>query len=154
VLRKVSMGLGLGALIVAMGAGGVAAKPSSKKTKIHCTATAYNVAYPQLSGLALGVLKCSQPFGDGVQKANNKTSVTGTRLTVTGTFTNYFDNGTNHGSIHLSGTIGSGEITASGSLSITGGTGAYKHVAGTGRATCTTRDAGKTFDCTVSGTMV
>jgi hypothetical protein len=156
VRRRLSTVLGLSAslagLVVAIAVSGAAAKSSRGKTKVHCTATAYNVSYPQLSGLALGVLKCSKPFGNGLQKATNTTSVTGTTVNVTGAFTNYFANGTNRGTIKLTGTIGSGQISVSGPLRITGGTGAYKHMKGSGNVTCTTTDAGKTFNCTVNGT--
>lgn len=143
----------LGAMMVAVGANGAAANPAGKTTKIRCTSTVYNVSYPQLSGLSFGALKCSKPFGAGVQKGTSKASIVGTRVSVSGTFKNFFTNGTNHGPIKLSGTVGSGAITASGSVNITGGTGAYRHTKGTGKATCTTTDAGKTYSCTVRGKL-
>ena len=154
-MRTFFKGFGLigcsGALVVLLGAGGVAAKPPAKQVKVSCTSTAYNVSYPQLSGLALGVLQCSKPFGSGVQKAKNKATIAGTKVTVTGTFTNYFASGTNHGTLQLSGTLSTGAINASGHLTVTGGTGAYKHIKGTGTVSCTTKDAGKTYKCKVSG---
>jgi hypothetical protein len=154
--RRFLTGLALigcsGAALGAVSAGGVAAKPATQRTKVSCTAQAYNVSAPSLSGLALAVVDCSKPFGAGVQKATNTTSVVGSTLNVTGTFKNFFDNGTNHGTIKLTGKLTSGTITASGPLTITGGTGRYNHIKGKGKATCTTSDAGKTFYCTVSGT--
>ena len=143
----------LGVVTFAVGASGAAAKPAGKAAKIRCTSTVYNVSYPQLSGLLFGVLKCSKPFGAGVQEGTSKATIVGTQLSVTGKFKNFFDNGTNHGTIKLSGTISSGAITASGSVMVTGGTGAYKHMKAEGKTTCTTTDGGKTYSCTVSGTL-
>ena len=140
-----------GVLVIALSAASVAAKSSAKTRRLSCTATAYNVDFPQLSGLAFGQLHCSKPFGTGVQRAHNKASVAGSTEKVTGSFKNFFDDGTTSGTLKLSGPIGSGAITVTGSVTVTGGTGVYKHMRGTGRTTCTTTDAGKTFHCTVKG---
>ena len=145
----VLIGTLVGAL-VASGASGVAAESRATRSKAHCTVQAYNVSYPQLSGLVFSLLKCSKPFGRGVQEANTKTSLVGTTLNVSATFENFFRNGTNRGTIDLSGAVGSGAISARGSVHIVGGTGAYKHMKATGRATCTTTDVGKTYTCTVT----
>jgi hypothetical protein len=111
------------------------------------------VSSPNLSGLTFAALKCSKPFGAGVQQGTFAESIVGTQLSATGTFKNFYDDGTNHGSYKLSGTVGTGTITASGSVKVTGGTGAYKNMTGTGKLTCTTTDAGKIYDCTTSGTL-
>ncbi len=140
-----------GCALVAVGVGSVAARPAAKRTHVRCTATAYNVSYPQLSGLAFGNLKCSKPFGTGVQRAINTASVVGTSVNVTGRFRNYFDHGTEFGTLKLSGTLNGAVVTASGPVTIKGGTGAYKGIKGTGKVTCTTKDAGKTYSCTVTG---
>lgn len=81
----------------------------------------------------LAVLKCSKPFGHGLQQATSKTTVAGARLTVTGRLKNFFDNGTNHGTYELSGTVAAGTIAADGSVKITGGTGAYRNMTGTAK---------------------
>ena len=141
-----------GALFVALGSSGAAARPGKKTTKLSCTSTSYNVSYPQLSGLTFGILKCGKPFGDGVQQATTTTSVVGPKLNVTGTLKNFYDNGTNHGTFKMSGTFSPGTITASGSVNVTGGTRAYAHMKGKGALTCATTNAGKTFECKVSGT--
>lgn len=139
--------------MVAVGVNSAAANTAGRTTKIRCTSTVYNVSYPQLSGLAFGSLKCSKPFGADVQKSTSKASIVGTQVSVGATFKNYFNHGTTHGTIKLSGTVGNGAITASGSVNVTGGTGAYKHMKGTGKASCTTTDAGKTYSCTVRGKL-
>jgi hypothetical protein len=104
-----------------------------------------------VSGLGFATLNCSKPFGAGVQKAINRSSVVGSTIDVTGRFRNYYDGGTEFGTLKLSGKLSGGAITASGPVTIKGGTGAYKDIKGTGKATCTTKDAGKTYRCTVIG---
>ncbi len=141
-----------GVLVVTVGVAAVAAKSSPKKLQLSCTATAYNVDFPKLSGLAFGQLNCTKPFGAGVQQAHNTASITGSTVTVTGSFKNYFDAGTDSGRLKLSGPFASGAVTVKGTATLTGGTGAYKHIKGTGPVTCTTTDASKTFHCTVKGT--
>jgi len=140
-----------GVLVVA-GAGGAAAKGGAKATKVRCTATTYNQSYPNLSGFSFSVLKCSMPFGAGVQQATYNESVVGTTSTASGTFKDFHDLGTVHGTYTLSGTLGTGAITASGLLKISGGTGAFKGAKGTAKLTCTTTDGGKTYTCTSTGT--
>ena len=144
---------GMGAVIVMMSVGGAVAKPAATTIKVHCTSKTYNVSSPSTSGLTFAALKCSRPFGAGVQQGTFVESIAGTRLSVTGRFTNFYDTGTNHGTYKLSGTLSSGTITATGSVKVTGGTGAYKHMQGTGKLKCTTTDAGKTYNCTTTGTL-
>lgn len=142
-----------GVLVAALGATAVAAKPSAKKLQLSCTATAYNVDFPELSGLAFGQLNCTKPFGAGVQQARNTTTIVGSTVNVSGSFKNFFNDGTDSGTVKMSGPFSTAGITVKGSLTATGGTGAYKHMKGKGSVTCTTTDAGKTFHCTVKGTV-
>lgn len=139
-------------VLVALSATGAAAKSSAKELRINCTATAYNVDYPKLSGLAFGQLKCTEPFGAGVQQARNTTTIVGSTVHVSGSFKNFFDDGTTSGTVKMSGPLGQGTLTVKGSATIIGGTGAYKHMKGTGPVSCTTTDNGKTFHCVVKGT--
>ena len=145
--------VGMGAVIVLVGVGAAMATLAVTKTKIHCTSKSYNVSSPSTSGTEFASLKCSKPFGTGVQQGTFAESIAGTQVSVTGKFTNFYDAGTNHGSYKLSGTVSSGTITATGSVKITGGTGAYRNMTGTGKLTCTTTDAGKTYNCTTGGTL-
>ncbi len=142
-----------GVLVAALGAAADAAKPSAKKVQLSCTATAYNVDYPQLSGVALAQLQCGKPFGAGVQEARNTTAIVGSTVNVSGSFKNFFDDGTNSGTVKMSGPFAAGAITVKGSVTTTGGTGAYRQMKGKGSVTCTTTDTGKTFHCTVKGTV-
>ena len=147
------LAVGMGAVVVMVGAGGAMATPAARTTKVHCTSKTYNVSSPSISGTTFAALKCSKPFGAGVQQGTFAESIAGTQISVTGKFKNFYDNGTNHGSYKLSGTVASGTITATGSVKVTGGTGAYKNMKGTGTLKCTTTDAGKTYSCTTSGTL-
>jgi hypothetical protein len=88
-----------------------------------------------------------------VQQAHNTASIVGSIVTVIGSFTNFFPDGTNSGRVRMSGRFGPGAVTVKGRVTVTGGTGAYKHMKGTGRVSCTTSDASKTFRCTVKGTV-
>lgn len=109
--------------------------------------------FPKLSGLAFAQLNCTKPFGAGVQRARNTTAIVGgSTVNLSGSFKNFFDDGTDSGTVKLSGPFGTGAITVRGSVTTTGGTGAYKHIKGKGSVTCTTTDTGKTFHCTVKGT--
>ena len=142
-----------GILVAALGAAAVAAKSSAKKMHVSCTATAYGVDYPKLSGVAFGDVNCTKPFGVGVQRARNTTTIAGSTANVSGSFKNFFDDGTNYGTVKMSGPVSAGAITVRGSVTTIGGTGAYKHISGKGSVSCTTTDAGKTFHCTVKGTF-
>ncbi len=153
VFTGAGLAAGMGAVIVMVGVGGAMATPAAKTTKVHCTSKSYNVSSPSTSGTTFATLKCSKPFGAGVQQGTFAESIAGTKISVTGKFKNFYDSGTNHGSYKLSGTVASGPITATGSVKVTGGTGAYKNMTGTGKLTCTTTDAGKTYNCTTSGTL-
>jgi hypothetical protein len=140
-----------GVLAATLGAASVAAKAPAKKLRINCTVTAYNLDYPKLSGSSLGQEQCSKPFGSGVQAGRTTTTITGSAVKVSGTFKNFFDDGTNSGKVKMAGTVGSGPLTVKGTVTVTRGTGAYKHMKGTGKVTCTTSNAGKTFRCSVKG---
>lgn len=81
-------------------------------------ATAYNEDYPKLSGLASAQLKCTKPFGAGVQQAHNATTIVGSTVHVSGSFTNFFDDGTNSGTVKMSGPLGQGALTVTGSVTV------------------------------------
>lgn len=158
--RRLMLGLGaLGvsaALILAPGAGAVAkpgARPKAKATNFTCTQKHYNVSYPKTSGFAFGLLKCSKPFGEGVQYNTFKESISKQQVKLSGTFKDFFDDGTIRATFSVSGTPSSGRTTFSGPLTITHGTGAYKNAKGSGTSKCTTNNNGKTYTCTTTGTV-
>jgi hypothetical protein len=142
-----------GVLVAASGGAAVVAKPSAKKVQLRCTATAYGVDFPNLSGRAFAQLNCTKPFGAGVQRSRTTATIVGSTVNVSGSFKNFFDDGTASGTIKMSGPFSTGAITVKGSVTSTRGTGAYRHIKGKGPVTCTTTDAGKTFHCTVKGTV-
>jgi hypothetical protein len=144
------------ALFLALGAGAVAkpaARPNSKAMHFRCTQTHYNVSYPSTSGFAFGLLNCSKPLGQGLQYNTFNESVSNQQVKLSGTFKDYFDGGAIHATFSVSGTPSIGQITFSGPLRITRGTGAYKNAKGRGTSMCTTRDGGETYTCTTTGTV-
>lgn len=141
-----------GALALSTAAGNAAVSP--KKTHLACTLQAYNVKFPRATGLSYADLRCSKPFGHGVQRATYALgSPSPGVITSTGTFTNYGARGTTYGSSSLRGGVSGTKITLRGTLKVLGGTGAYSHVRGTGSIKCTTADAGKTYSCKVSAAL-
>jgi hypothetical protein len=142
-----------GVLVAAPSGAAVTAKASAKKLHLSCTSTAYGVDFPKLSGLAFAQVNCTKPFGVGVQRARTTATIVGSTVNVSGSYKNFFDDGTQSGTVKMSGPFGTGAITVKGSVTSTRGTGAYKHINGKGSVTCTTTDAGKTFHCTVKGTV-
>lgn len=75
--------------------------------------------------------------------------------TVTATFKNFYDRGTTRGTASM--TFGPptapGNITYSGTVTYTGGTGRFKHVKGSGTIACTTTDGGAHKTCTVNSRL-
>ena len=142
-----------GALVASANTGSAAVN-APKTTQVTCTLNAYNVNFPQTTGLSYGDLKCSQPFGDGVQRAPFTLAFpTPGTVTSNGTFTNYGARGTTYGSSSLSGRLGVTATTLHGTFKILGGTGAYRHAHGAGKLTCTTTNAAKTYTCTITATL-
>jgi hypothetical protein len=134
----------LGALTVGVGAGGAATNPTVSLSKVSCNST----TFPSPVGLWFGTLKCSKPLGAGVSRLTFHESVTGDRFSWTGSYKNYFDRGTIHGTYKMTGTIAGGvESPGTGVVTVTGGTGAFRGATGKGVITCTTHDGGKTFPC-------
>ena len=127
------------------------AATSSGATKITCTLKIYNQTPTKLSGFTFAYINCPQPFGNGVQSSTYSATVN----TATGAATNkgadknWFDAGTTHGTFSLSGQYTSPTAaTFEGTVTFTGGTGAFKATKGTGTLTCSTTNAGATSTCT------
>ena len=144
--------IGLGVRGKPAGAGRSTPTPPSNAKKLTCTAKSYNQSYPHTSGMAFGLLKCPKPFGAGVQESTFKESITAAKVKVTGKFTNFYDTGTLRGTYTLKGGLRNGQITATGPLKITGGTGAFNGARGMGKLTCVTKNGGKTYTCTATAT--
>ena len=135
-----------GALAPTLGVAAAGAKP--KGTEVTCRVTLASVS----KTTELGVGRCTKPFGQGVQYVNGKGTVSGSAITETGQFQQFFYTGTVYGTFKLAGsTTGP---TLKGSVKYTGGTGAYKRAAGSGRLSCTSLSAtGSATLCTVTSTL-
>ena len=144
------------AIAGALAAGGIASTAAAKATttKITCEYTAYNPTPLQLSGVVVGFIKCSQPFGKGVVSATYSATIDPTTGagTATGRWTKWFLDGTVHG--RYSETVqftSQTDATYKQDLTVTGGTGAYEGVKGTASDNCSTTNGGATLSCTTVG---
>lgn len=118
-------------------------------TKVKCAGKFTSLTPGKLKGETVGLLSCGAPFGKGIQWVTYTETVSSTgTITAAGPTKAWFDKGTIHGSYKLSGKLVPGTSTAAGPATITGGTGVYKGSRGTGKITCTTKNAGDTLNCT------
>ena len=139
------------AIIGALGAGVAASSGATIGTRVTCNATEYNPTPTQASGVVLGVTNCSKPFGNGVISATYTSTFNPTTSAGTdnGPFTKWFLTGTFHGRY-----TGKYQFTSDtdahwhNTITVSGGTGAFRGVKGTGSETCTSTDAGATLTCT------
>jgi hypothetical protein len=133
---------------------GASAKGVGTK-KLTCTLQLYAQGAPNPSGIHFGFASCPRPFGRGVQ--HNAYTVTPTSPghgTVSGRFRNYYDRGSTRGSFALTFTATTmHDLTYTGTVTYTGGTGAFAHVKGHGTIVCTTSDGGAHKSCTVKSTL-
>jgi len=119
--------------------------------RLVCTLKIYNQTPTKLSGFSFGFIKCSAPFGNGVQSSTYHATVnpqTGA-ATNRGSYKNWFDTGTAFGTFSLTGRYTSPTTaTFKGTVTVAGGTGAFVGATGIGKLTCRTTDAGATSTCT------
>ena len=111
----------------------------------------YDQTPTRLSGFSFGFIKCSAPFGNGVQSSTYHATVnpkTGA-ATNRGSYKNWFDTGTAFGTFSLTGRYTSPTTaTFRGTVTVAGGTGAFAGETGVGKLTCRTTNAGATSTCT------
>ena len=147
------------ALIVTAGlaaapAGGAAAK-GDKVTKLECALALNAQGAPNPSGIHLGFATCPRPFGRGLH--HNSYTVTPTapgQGSIAARFKNYYNRGTTKGTAALTFTASSpANITYTGTVTYTGGTGAFRRARGGGTIECTSADGGAHKSCTVKSTL-
>jgi len=138
------------AIVGALAAGVAASTAATKATKIKCTATSYNPTPTNPSGVYFLISSCSKPEGNGVESGTYTATVnTTTRAgTLKGTFTHWLLTGTDHG--HYSDKFqftSATDATSEIAITVTGGTGTFKGVKGTGTGSCSTTNAFATQTC-------
>ncbi len=136
--------------IVGALAAGVAASAATKAKTIKCNTTEYNPTPTKASGVVVGLLRCSKPWGNGVISASYSSTFNATTGagTANGTFTKWLLTGTIHGHFtekfqFTSDTDATYELATT----ISGGTGAFKGVKGKGPESCSTTNGGATETC-------
>ena len=139
-------------LTVAPGAG-VSAK-SKKVTKITTTIEQYAQGAPNPSGIQFGLVRSSAPLGKGLQYSSYTVTPpsAGSPAKVTGTFKNAYDLGTTRGTFALTFPAPGANVTYTGTITFTGGTGRFRNIRGGGTIVCTTSDGGAHKRCTVHTT--
>ncbi|CAN5616675.1 hypothetical protein BH20ACT17_BH20ACT17_05900 [soil metagenome] len=139
---------------LALAPAGGAAK-SNKTTQLSCALELYAQGMPNPSGIHFGFVKCPSPFGKGLHYSAYTVTPTGMGTgTVAGTFKNYYNRGTTRGTVALTFAATSPkDITYTGTVTYTGGTGRFKHVKGSGTIQCTSSDGGARKACTVNSTL-
>jgi hypothetical protein len=145
--------------ILGPGSGMAGAKERNRKTEtVKCHISLIRQSSPTAStpGEDFGFVTCSGPFGEGVQHDTftlmPRTSTTGT---ATLKFKAYFDSGTVSGEWDATYVFTSASTgTFAQKVKWTSGTGAFKHVKGTGSGTGTQNGARSTVTQTIKVTGI
>jgi hypothetical protein len=113
----------------------------STKTSIMIPSGSSSVSPPAQQGTEFGTGSCGQPLGNGVQHDSFTVPASGDTLAK---YTLYFKTGTLSGRYDLTPTGGTSqnflETDWTGTMKVTGGTGAFKGATGTGTMVCKTMD--------------
>jgi hypothetical protein len=125
-----------GLLTVVMSVVGQASAATPAGTSVQCSwqAEAQGVAY-RYEGTMLGSVKCSRPFGHGRYHSRYEAKITLPTVSEAGSSKLSFKTGTVRGNYQISGTW-SGLTHYPGKFHIMGGTGQFRHLAGTLRISC------------------
>lgn len=149
----------IAAAALAAGAGSGASALSTAPKAVSCTLELFAQGPPNPSaspsGIQFGFVACPRPFGKGVHYDSYTVTPTGPgHGTIAANFKNYFDRGTRSGTAALTFAAASPmNITYTGTVTFTGGTGKFKHLLGSGTIQCTSTDAGAHKSCTVASTL-
>jgi len=137
------------------------AQGKSKVTKSSCTIDSQALGQPTPASptvTQLGFVACPQPFGSGLHYSRitiEKFPGPGVAGSATGTFKNYFNRGTTRGTVAVTVVANGGpmNLTFTGTVKYTGGTGRFKHVKGDGTIVCTSTDGGLHKSCKINTTL-
>jgi hypothetical protein len=143
---------------LAIGADAGASAHAAKAKHISCTFELYSQGAPQGTpprAISFGLVACPRPFGDGVHYGTSTVTPTGPgQGTVAVSFKKYFNRGTFEGTV--AGTFAATSptnIDYQGKVTVTGGTGAFRHITGGGTLNCTSSDGGAHRSCKVNLTL-
>jgi hypothetical protein len=132
--------------------GGASAKHEA--TQLSCALELVTTSPPP-NGTHSGGVECPEPFGSGTHVSAFTVTPTGTGTgSIAATFTNSYHRGTASGTAQMTFTVTSpGHVTYDGTVTYTGGTRKFKHVAGGGTIHCTSTDGGAHKSCTVDSVL-
>jgi len=104
-----------------------------------------------VDGTRAGPITCGTPLGTGRYRARYRDRLTPPTASEAASPRLSFQTGTVHGSFRVSGTFSSQPYHYHGTFHTSGGTGQFKHVAGTLQVSCTIRTTDET--CRASGRL-
>lgn len=143
------------AIALAPGAG--ASAQGKRVTKLSCTIEAFQQGVPHPRAIQFGFVSCPKPLGAGLHHSAFTVSSQpgpGVSGAANGTFKNYFNRGTTRGTFKLTIAASSPtNLTYTGTVTYTGGTGTFKHIKGGGAIVCTTTDGGAHKRCEVNAKL-
>lgn len=132
---------GLTVVIAACGFSGPAHAATAKKAT--CTLKTIDAAPTAANAEDYGTLKCSGPFGAGVQHNTGTLSPTApTAGTIKGSSTLYFATGTVRAAFSLKYELSGSTLAYGGTAKVLGGTGAYKGISGSVKLQGSSADGG------------
>ena len=137
---------------LAIGSGTGASATSKKAKQISCTFELASQGPPQGTpprAISFGLVSCPRPLGNGVHYGSSVATPSGPgQGTVAVSFKKYFDRGTFRGTV--AGTYAATSPPNSvykGTVTVTGGTGAFRRIRGGGTIDCTSSDGGAHRSC-------
>jgi len=143
------------ATAVALLPGGAVAAKSTKAKKFRCSLELIAQGKPNPSLTHFGFPSCQAPLGKGLHQSTiTVTPASPTSGSIAGRFKNYYNTGTLRGTVAMTFSATSpANITYTGTVTYTRGTGAFSHVKGNGTITCTTTDGGAHKSCVVNSKL-
>ena len=144
------VGLVVGVVVAALALLAGSASGAKVVKKTTCTFHLVGVSPPTaVRGEDFGTVSCKKVYGKGVQHDTYTTTTTSpTTGTVKGRYKDFFNKGTTHGKFNIAFSAApTGVVTYTGTATIDGGTGKFKHSKGTAKVTCTSPDGGVHTNC-------
>jgi hypothetical protein len=145
------------AATIAAGTGGAASAKSEQVMKRTCRIESFQQAMPNPTAINFGYVSCPKPFRKGLHYSAFTVTTEpapGVPGAANGNFKNYYPNGTTRGTFEQTIVASSPtNLTYTGTVTYTGGTGKFKHVKGGGTIACTTTDGGAHKSCDVNTTL-